>query len=84
MELPGPTRRALIGKAQARRSDERTMSLETKDEQSGAAAGAGGRPAALISAKRKADAPRPIDQPLHLLRTLTASEIIAAPFELSF
>jgi len=82
VELPTDTRRALIGKAQARLGvTQGVMSLETNDEQP-ALPPELGMASRLMLSKLKADVPIQIDQLLESSDTLTASEIIAALFEL--
>jgi DNA processing protein len=78
VELPTDTRRALIGKAQARLG---VMSLELNDKPDGLPPelGAASR---LLLAKLKADAPIQMDQLLESSDTLTSSEVTAALFEL--
>jgi DNA processing protein len=82
VELPTDTRRALIGKAQARLGlTQGVMSLENNDEQPAL-------PPELGSASRsilkhlKPDLPIQLDQLLESSDTLTSSEVIAALFEL--
>jgi DNA processing protein len=82
VELPTDTRRALIGKAQARLGvTQGVMSLENNDEQPSL-------PPELGSASRsilkhlKPDLPIQLDQLLESSDTLTSSEVIAALFEL--
>jgi DNA processing protein len=78
VELPTDTRRALIGKAQARLG---VMSLELKDEQP-ALPPELGLASRLILKQLKSDAPIQLDQLLESSDTLTSSEVIAALFEL--
>jgi DNA processing protein len=81
VELPTDTRRALIGKAQARLGVQGVMSLETNDEQP-ALPPELGQASRLILTKLKADVPIQMDQLLESSGTLTSSEVIAALFEL--
>ena len=78
VELPTDTRRALIGKAQARLG---VMSLEINEEQPNLPPELG-LASRLIFSKLKADVPTQIDQLLESSDTLTSSEVIAALFEL--
>ena len=78
VELPTDTRRALIGKAQARLG---VMSLELKDEPGALPPELGLASRELLN-KLKADVPIHIDQLLESSDTLTSSEITAALFEL--
>jgi DNA processing protein len=78
VELPTDTRRALIGKAQARLG---VMSLEINDEQP-ALPPELGLASRLILTKLKPDLPIQLDQLLESSDTLTSSEVIAALFEL--
>ena len=78
VELPSDTRRALIGKAQARLG---VMSLELNDEQPSLPPELG-HASRLLLTKLKADVPIQIDQLLESSDTLTSSEVIAALFEL--
>jgi DNA processing protein len=78
VELPSDTRRALIGKAQARLG---VMSLELNGEQPTLPPELGTASRLLLS-KLKADVPIQIDQLLESSDTLTSSEVIAALFEL--
>ena len=79
VELPAETRRALIGKAQARLG---VMSLELNGRTARAAAGAGSRPAGCSCSKLSRTVPIHLDELLESSDTLTSSEIIAALFEL--
>jgi DNA processing protein len=78
VELPTDTRRALIGKAQARLG---VMSLETNDEEPVLPPELGLASRLLLN-KLKADLPTQLDQLLESSDTLTSSEVIAALFEL--
>ncbi len=78
VELPTDTRRALIGKAQARLG---VMSLDLNGEQPTLPPELGTASRLLLS-KLKADVPIQIDQLLESCETLTSSEVIAALFEL--
>jgi DNA processing protein len=78
VELPPDTRRALIGKAQARLG---VISLELNDEQPTLPPELG-MASRLILTKLKADVPIQMDQLLESSDTLTSSEVIAALFEL--
>jgi DNA processing protein len=78
VELPTDTRRALIGKAQARLG---VMSLEINEEQPELPPELGMASRQVLS-KLKADIPIHIDQLLESSDTLTSSEITAALFEL--
>jgi DNA processing protein len=81
VELPTDTRRALIGKAQARLGMQGVMSLETNDGQPELPPELG-QASRLILTKLKADVPIQMDQLLESSGTLTSSEVIAALFEL--
>jgi DNA processing protein len=81
VELPTETRRALIGKAQARLGVQGVMSLETNGEQSALPPELGLASRHMLG-KLKADVPLHLDQLLESSDTLTASEITAALFEL--
>jgi DNA processing protein len=78
VELPTDTRRALIGKAQARLG---VMSLETNGENP-ALPPELGLASRLILGQLKADLPTHMDQLLESSDTLTSSEVTAALFEL--
>lgn len=78
VELPTDTRRALIGKAQARLG---VMSLELNDEQPALPPELGSA-SRLVLKQLKSDAPIQLDQLLESSDTLTSSEVIAALFEL--
>jgi DNA processing protein len=82
VELPTDTRRALIGKAQARLGvAQGVMSLETNDEQTTLPPELGLASRALLK-HLKPDLPIQLDQLLESSDTLTSSEVIAALFEL--
>jgi DNA processing protein len=81
VELPTDTRRALIGKAQARLGVQGVMSLELNGEQP-ALPPELGLASRFVFAKLKADIPQHLDQLLESSDNLTASEVIAALFEL--
>ncbi len=82
VELPADTRRALIGKAQARLGlVQGVMSLELNDDQPALPPELGSA-SRLILTKLKADLPIQMDQLLESSDTLTSSEVIAALFEL--
>ena len=82
VELPTDTRRALIGKAQARLGvTQEVMSLETNGEQTTLPPELGLASRALLK-HLKPDLPIQLDQLLESSDTLTSSEVIAALFEL--
>jgi DNA processing protein len=82
VELPTDTRRALIGKAQARLGVvQGVMSLETNDGQPTLPPELGIASRALLK-HLKPDLPIQLDQLLESSDTLTSSEVIAALFEL--
>ncbi len=82
VELPTDTRRALIGKAQARLGvAQGVMSLEINDEQAKLPPELG-LASRLLLKHLKPDLPIQLDQLLESSDTLTSSEVIAALFEL--
>jgi DNA processing protein len=81
VELPTDSRRALIGKAQARLGAQGVMSLEINEEQPALPPELGLASRSILK-HLKPDLPIQLDQLLESSDTLTSSEVIAALFEL--